>query len=82
MQTIQVADLKARFSDILKRVQNEGEEYIIQYGRKHQKVAVLIPYKTYVNAGNKIKLGILDGKAEYEIKEDFEVSDTEFLGLK
>ena len=29
MQVIQVADLKTRFSEILKQIVDEGEEYII-----------------------------------------------------
>ncbi len=82
MQTIQVADLKANFSDILKHIQEDKEEYVIQYGRKHKKVAVLIPYDSYTKKAPKIKIGLLDNQVNFEIKEDFELSDNEFLGLK
>lgn len=81
MQTIQVADLKANFSDILKHIQSDKEEYVIQYGRKHKKVAVLVPYETYAKNKSRIKLGILDKAVNYEIKDDFEMSDNEFAGL-
>ncbi len=82
MQTIQVADLKANFSDILKHIREDKEEYIIQYGRKHKKVAVLIPYDSYTNRSSKIKLGLLDNQVNFEIKDDFELSDNEFLGFE
>lgn len=64
MQTIQVADLKANFSDILKHVNNDLEEYIIQYDRKHKKIAVLVPYETYEKNNPKIKLGLLSNKGK------------------
>ncbi len=80
MQVIQVADLKTRFSEILKQIVDEGEEYIIQYGRKHKRVAVLIPYDTYEKRNVSIKLGLLS-KHSYEIHDDFEMSTEEFLGL-
>jgi len=85
MQTIQIAELKARFSEILKHIQNEKEEYVIQYGRKHKKVAVIIPYETYAKNTPKIKLGLLKNKvknkANYEIKSDFEITEDELLGV-
>ncbi len=45
MQTIQVGEFKAEFSSILERVQNFGEKYVIEYGKKHKKVAMLVPYE-------------------------------------
>jgi len=85
MQTIQIAELKAKFSEIIKHIQDEKEEYIIQYGRKHKKVAVIIPYETYAKNAPKIKLGLLQNKAnnktKYEIKDDFEITEDELLGL-
>ena len=85
MQTIQIAELKAKFSEIIKHIQDEKEEYIIQYGRKHKKVAVIIPYETYTKNAPKIKLGLLRNKAnnktKYEIKDDFEMTETELLDL-
>ena len=80
MQTIQVADLKANFSDILKHLEKDQEEYIIQYGRKHKKVAVLIPYEKYEQNFPKIKLGILSDKGSYKINDDFEMTSDELLG--
>jgi len=44
MQTIQVGQFKSDFSSILDKVQKDGETYIIEYGKKHKKVAMLVPY--------------------------------------
>ncbi len=82
MQTIQTAELKAKFSEIIRHIQEEKEEYIIQYGRKHKKVAVIIPYETYTKNTAKIKLGLLqNNKTKYEIKDDFEMTEGELLTL-
>ena len=85
MQTIQIAELKAKFSEVIKHIQDEKEEYIIQYGRKHKKVAVIIPYETYAKNTAKIQLGLLQSKSnnkiKYEIKDDFEMTEGELLGL-
>ena len=81
MQTIQIAEFKANLSEILKQIQNEKEEYIIQYGRKQTKVAVLIPYETYAKNTPKIKLGILKNKTQYKIHDDFDITESELLGL-
>ncbi len=45
MQSIQVGQFKSEFSTILNKVQNFGEKYIIEYGKKHKKVAMLVPYE-------------------------------------
>ncbi|RLA23103.1 MAG: type II toxin-antitoxin system Phd/YefM family antitoxin [Gammaproteobacteria bacterium] len=44
MQTIQVGQLKSEFSSVLERIQKDGETYVIEFGKKHKKVAMLIPY--------------------------------------
>lgn len=44
MQTVQVGQFKTHFSAILKQVTN-GEEFIIEYGKRHTKVARIVPYK-------------------------------------
>ncbi|CAB9541319.1 hypothetical protein BROOK1789B_1823 [Bathymodiolus brooksi thiotrophic gill symbiont] len=44
MQVVQVGQLKKDFSTILKAVQNNDEIFIIEYGKKHHKVAMLVPY--------------------------------------
>jgi prevent-host-death family protein len=81
MNEIQVSDFKAKFSDIIKHVQEDQAEYVIQYGRKHKKVAVLIPYEQYLDNRPKIKLGLLEGKGKLEIKDNFEMDEDTLLGL-
>ena len=43
MQSIQVGKFKSEFSEILKRVHDHGETIIIEYGKKHEKIAMLVP---------------------------------------
>lgn len=46
MITIGVGKLKPNFSDILNDVR-AGEEVVISYGRRKEKVAVIVPYEKY-----------------------------------
>lgn len=46
MITVGVGELKPNFSDILHDVRG-GEEVVISYGRRKEKVAVIVPYKKY-----------------------------------
>ena len=43
MQTIQVGEFKARFSEMIDSVR-AGETIVVAYGRNQEKVAALIPY--------------------------------------
>lgn len=52
----------------------------ITYGKSKRKVAALVPYNKHTS-GQKIKLGILKGKASYKIKEGFKMTEEQFLGL-
>ena len=79
MQAIQVGNLKAKFSKILHSVETENEEYLIEYGKSHKKIAVIIPYEKYKRQHGGIKLGYLRGKASIKIQADFKMDDEEFL---
>lgn len=79
MKTLQVGEFKRRFSEMLDSVR-KGEEIAITFGKKKEKVAVIIPYEVYKKT-SKRRLGLLENKASFEIREDFELSDEEFLGL-
>jgi antitoxin (DNA-binding transcriptional repressor) of toxin-antitoxin stability system len=78
MKTLTVANLKANFSVVLDDIK-KGQEIIVEYGKKHEKLAVIIPYKKYNKT--KRKVGILKGKASYEIRPDFKMTDEELLSL-
>ncbi len=77
MDILTVGELKSRFSEILKKVQN-GQEIIIGYGRKKEKIAVLVPYAQY-NPPSERKLGILKDTAQCIVHEDFSLSEDEML---
>lgn len=81
MQSIQIAQLKAQFSDILKTIKNDGEKYIIEYGKKHEKIAMIIPYNKHLEMEDKREFGLCKGKGSFQIKEEFAISEEELLGL-
>ena len=70
MQSIQVGKFKSEFSSILEQVQNMGEKFVIEYGKNHKKVAMLIPYK---EEKKERKFGQLKGKVW--ISDDFDKED-------
>jgi antitoxin (DNA-binding transcriptional repressor) of toxin-antitoxin stability system len=78
MKTLTVGKLKANFSQILEFIKN-GEEITIEFGKKHEKIAVIIPYKNY--KGKNRKVGILKGKASFKMNDDFKMTDEEFFSL-
>ena len=45
MNSIQVGQFKAELSSILEKVQKNGEKFIIEFGKKHKKIAMLVPYE-------------------------------------
>jgi prevent-host-death family protein len=77
MKTLTVGELKAKFSEVLAQVK-EGQEIIISFGRKREKVAVLVPYSQY-RAKLERKLGLLKGRGRCVIHKDFKLSDEEML---
>jgi antitoxin (DNA-binding transcriptional repressor) of toxin-antitoxin stability system len=78
MVTLPVGEFKAHFSEILKKVEN-GEEFVISYGKRKQKVAAIIPFKKFASSRPFRKIGILKGKAGFRISDDFKMTDEEFL---
>jgi prevent-host-death family protein len=77
MQTLSIGELKSTFSEVLKKVKN-GEEIIISYGKSREKVAVMIPYSVYTAKPGR-NLGLLKGRAELVIHDDFEMTEEELL---
>ncbi|MCK4798944.1 MAG: type II toxin-antitoxin system prevent-host-death family antitoxin [Spirochaetes bacterium] len=76
MKTLTISKLKANFSKILEDVKR-GEEIIVEFGKQHEKLIVIIPYKKYRK--KKRRIGILKDKASYKIKDDFKITDEEIL---
>ncbi|MBA4393009.1 MAG: hypothetical protein C0407_05605 [Desulfobacca sp.] len=79
MNAIPIGQLKANFSTILERVR-KGEKVVISFGKKKEKVALLVPFKSDVPQKSR-KLGLLKGKATCLLKEDLQISDEELLSL-
>ena len=74
MKTLKIGELKANFSEVLELVR-KGEKIIISYGKKGEKVGIIIPYEEYKKER---KLGILKDRGKLEFK-DFKMTDEEFL---
>ncbi len=77
MQTLTIGELKARFSEVLKKLRS-GQEIVISYGKKREKVAVIVPYSNYASKPERT-LGLLKGRAKFIIHDDFEMSEEEIL---
>ncbi len=78
MQTIQVGEFKARFSEMIDSVR-AGETIVVAYGRNQEKVAALIPYDQ-LPAAQPRQLGMLSNKARVSFADDFAMTDEELLG--
>ncbi len=79
MQTMSVGHFKANFSQVIDFVQH-GEDVVISYGKKKEKIAVLVPYDRYGGKPQRI-LGLLADKATFAISADFKINDDELLSL-
>jgi len=77
MQTLTIGELKTSFSEVLKKIRN-GQEIVISYGKKREKVAVIVPYSSYVSTPER-SLGLLEDRAGCIIHDDFEISEKEML---
>jgi len=79
MKILQVGEFKSRFSEVIENIR-KGEEVTIAFGKKKEKIAVLIPYSKYMKKANR-KIGLLENKASFTLSSDFKVSDETFFNL-
>ncbi len=77
MQTLTVGELKTNFSEVLKKIKS-GQKIGISYGKKREKVAVIVPYSDYVSTPER-SLGLLKDRARCIIHDDFEITEKEML---
>lgn len=77
MQTITIGELKARFSEVIGLLK-KGQEIVISYGKKKEKIAVLVPYKNYKKKPKR-PLGLLKDVGRCVIHEDFKMDEEEML---
>jgi len=81
MQAIQIGKLKSEFSSVLHKIEQNGESFVVEYGKKHKKIAMIIPYdEAYENKQTR-QFGLMESKGSYHINDDFEISDDELIGL-
>jgi hypothetical protein len=61
----------------LKKIRS-GQKIVISYGKKREKVAVIVPYSAYASTPER-SLGLLKDRAECIIHDDFKISEKEML---
>ncbi len=67
MKSVQIGEFKAQLSSILEQVNHHKESYVIEYGRNHKKVAMLVPY----NEEKQVRrFGLLEGQCQ--VPDDFD----------
>jgi antitoxin (DNA-binding transcriptional repressor) of toxin-antitoxin stability system len=77
MKAITVTEAETNFPDVLLQVKN-GEKFKILSGNHEEAVAMIIPF---ANDAVSRKIGILNGKAKFEMKGNGKISEKEFFGL-
>jgi len=80
MKTMPVGELKAKFSEVLEKVK-QGESFGILYGRKKKPIAMIVPYAENRKKKER-KIGLLDGKIEIKMSDNFQMTEEEFLGIQ
>lgn len=81
MHTVQVGEMKAHLSEILERIRTEGEEFVLEFGRGHEKVAVLVPYEKYrQQQRTALKPGLLQEQASFAFRGDSALRDEDLIG--
>jgi antitoxin (DNA-binding transcriptional repressor) of toxin-antitoxin stability system len=78
MKTITTGDFKVKLASVLRDIM-AGEEYAISYGKKKEKVAVILPYAKYMGKHPR-KLGLLKKKGGFKITKDFKMTEEELVG--
>lgn len=73
-----VGEFKAHFSEVLEDIK-AGIGIAVTFGRKKEVIGYFVP--DLEKNESERKIGMLDGKAEIIFKEDFEITEEEFLGL-
>jgi prevent-host-death family protein len=77
MKTLSSMEIINNLDKILEMVKN-GEEIIVSTNRGKEKIAIIVPYEKY-KKGKERPLGVLKGKASFKIRDDFKITDEEFL---
>ena len=79
MKNLPVAEVRTKFSSLLKEVES-GKEIGITFGRKKQPIAVIVPIHEYKKIKAR-KLGTLEGKAKVTFSDNWEITEEELVDL-
>ena len=77
MNSIAIAEARAKLSTVLKNVQ-AGEEFIITSDRSKEPVAVVVPFSEWKKSQSR-KLGSLSGKVRVEFSDDLQMTEEELF---
>ena len=77
MNTVTASELKHNFSSVINQVR-QGKEFVLQCGRDHENVAVILPFDRTVSKPSR-KLGILANRGPLVMADDFQMTEEEFL---
>jgi len=77
MKTLPVSEIRSNLSALLREVES-GNEIGISFGSMRQTIAVIVPIAEYKRIKER-KLGSLAGKVSVEFRDDWKMSDEEFL---
>ena len=77
MKTLPVADVRSNLSALLREVES-GNEIGILFGTMRHTIAVIVPIAEYKRIKER-KIGSLAGKVSVEFRDDWKMSDEEFL---
>lgn len=77
MKTVPVAEVRSSLSTLLKEVES-GNEIGISFGRRRETIAVIVPIAEYKKLKER-RLGSLVGRLTVEFKDDWLMTDEEFL---
>ena len=76
MKTVQVAEFKSNFSEIMDQIKN-GESFKIVFGQLKKPIAIVNPIKS---TSKNRKLGILEGKAKVTFAKNWKMTEQELIG--
>ena len=79
MKTMPVGEFKSHFSEIIEEIK-KGEEIAISFGKKKEKIAVLVPYERYMRKSRR-RLGLLEKKGSFKMSSDFKSTESGFFEL-
>jgi len=80
MKTMTTADFKANFSSVVDELK-KGNEIAITYGRNKKVLATVVPQSKMIKPDYSVKLGDLKEEGWTYSMNNFEMTESEFLGL-